>query len=211
MEALVLDFINGFVEKNVILVYILFFVSNMLQLVFPPHPGDVVLVFQGYLTTLKGNFNFIPILFNAIAGTFIGSLIVYKFGFHKGDTVFKYRLIKKYIDEKHKKKAEKVFEKYGLYAIFLSKFIPGVNAILILFAGIFKVRSGVVYLSVLASSVVHHILVLLLGRFLGNNMQNVKRALSTYNGIVIALLVLTAIGIMVYKLITKRRLNQGKV
>lgn len=208
MEAFILNFINSFVEKNIPLVYIMFFISSILQLVFPPHPADVVLVFEGYLTTISSYFSFIPVLLNAMAGTIVGSLFVYKLGFYKGDMVLKYKLVRKYIDEKHQKRAERVFEKYGHFAIFISKFVPGVNAILLLFSGIFKVKKSVVYISVFLSVLLQHTLVLLLGRFFGHNMNSVKRVISTYNGIVIALLFAVLIAYIVYRYVRRKKVSK---
>lgn len=200
METLILNFINYVLEKNVFLVYVIFFISSVLQLVFPPFPSDVILVFQGYITTVSKSFGFAPVLVNALLGTFVGSVIVYEFGRRKGSNVLDYKLVKRYIDEKHRRRAEKIFEKYGSYAIIVSKFVPGVNAIMLLFAGIFKMKARIVFPSIFVSALLHHILALLLGRFLGNNLSNVNKVLRTYNGIAIALFLIaaSALGLFVY-------------
>jgi membrane protein DedA with SNARE-associated domain len=190
MESLILDFVNYVLEKNIFIVYVFFFISAVLQLVFPPFPSDVILVFEGYVTTVSQAFNFVPVLLNALAGTFIGSVIAYKVGFHNGSSVLEYKLIKRYIDEKHMKRAGRIFERYGSFAIIVSKFVPGVNAIMLLFSGIFKVKSKVVYSSILISSLLHHILALILGRLLGNNLSQINKVLKTYNGITIVLFII---------------------
>ncbi|MCX7746472.1 MAG: DedA family protein [Clostridia bacterium] len=194
MELFIIDFINNIIEKNVFVVYMIFFASSFLQIVFPPHPGDVVLVFQGYLTGLSSSFNFFMILINAIIATLAGSLCVYELGYRKGQKVFEYKLVKKWIPVKHVKKAEKIFRKYGHFAVFASKFVPGVNMLILLFSGIFKVKRTEVYISIFFSTLIHHTLLVVLGKFLGNNMPYIKRIISTYNGIIIALLALFIIG-----------------
>ncbi|RCX20062.1 membrane protein DedA with SNARE-associated domain [Anaerobacterium chartisolvens] len=205
MEAAIIEFLKEFVEKNVFLVYFILFISSVLQMVFPPHPGDTILVFGGYVTTLGIFYSFPTVFLNAMAGTVLGSIVIYIFGYNKGSDVFKYRLIKRYVDEKHRKRADRIFKKYGVYAIVISKFVPGVNAIMLLMAGMFKVRRRDVYLSVVASTVVHHTLALLLGRFIGNNISRINSVLKTYNGIGLALLcVLTASGI-VYVILKRKR------
>ncbi len=197
MEQFIFEFINTVLGENVFFAYLFFFISAVLQLVFPPYPSDVILVFEGYLTTTP-SFNFFIILINAIIGSFLGSVIVYKFGYIKGNNVFNYKIIKKFVDDKHKKRAEQIFEKYGIFAIIISKFVPGINAITVLFSGIFRLKKKVVYLSVLFSAIVQHILLLILGRFLGCNMEYVKKILKTYNGIIVGILALAMlIGIFI--------------
>lgn len=211
MEAAVLEFINNVMAKNEFLVYLLFFVSCVLQLVFPPHPADVVLIFQGYVTAIPDSiFNFPAVLINALAGTFLGSLIVYKLGFHNGWKVFEYKIIRKYVDEKHESRAERVFKKYGPFAIILSKFIPGINAIMILLAGIFKTKPKQVYFAVFISNLVHHVLLLMLGRFLGYNIEYVKRLISTYNIFATLLIVIAVIIFLSIRCITNRKEGEPK-
>ncbi|MCX8132173.1 MAG: DedA family protein [Clostridia bacterium] len=207
MEALILDFINYVLERNVFLVYVIFFISSVLQLVFPPFPSDVVLVFEGYITTISNSFGFVPVLLNAMTGTFVGSLIVYEFGLRKGSAVFNYKIIKRYIDEKHRKRTERIFEKYGSFAIIVSKFVPGVNAIMLLSSGIFKMKARIVYPSIFVSVLIHHILVLMLGRFLGNNLGYVKDILKTYNGVVIILIAIAVLCAGIYLLVKRKKVK----
>lgn len=211
MEQFLFGLIHYVLGKNVFLVYGFFFISSFLQMVFPPHPGDVILVFQGYLTSISDSFTIIPVLLTNLAATLTGSVCIYKLGFKNGDRVFEYRIIQRYILKKHKDKASRLFHKYGYFAVLLSKFIPGVNAVMILFAGIFKVRPRRVYLSIAVSSLVHHLICLMLGRFLGYNMENIKNILATYNSIII-LFVLSAVVVYgVYYFMLGKRIGRDKV
>lgn len=203
MEKLLLQFIEMILAKNTLLVYLAFFISNVLQLIFPPFPSDVILVFQGYITTVSHAFSPVFIYLNAVAATFSGSYIVYRLGYSKGNSVIKYRFIRRFISEKYIKKAEKLFKRYGSYTIAISKFIPGVNSVVILFAGIFRVKPKIVYPSIILSAMVHNILMLLLGQFIGANLSNVKKVLGTYNSIIIIIVVIILTGYIVYKMRNK--------
>lgn len=193
MEKLIFELIYYVLGKNVLLVYGFFFLSSFLQMVFPPHPGDVILVFQGYLTTMGGSFDFIPVLVTNLAATITGSLCIYKLGYKNGENVLEFRLVKKYILQKHREKAARLFDKYGYFAILISKFLPGVNAVMLLFAGIFKVRARHAFFSIFVSSLLHHIFCLVLGRLVGYNIQNIKHILATYNLIIIILVSTVAV------------------
>jgi membrane protein DedA with SNARE-associated domain len=211
MEAFILDFVEKIVNLNVYLVYFFFFISSVLQMVFPPHPGDVLLVFQGYLSTVSRSFHFFTLLLNALAGTITGTLLIYKFGHDNGERVFQYKLVKRYVDEKHLRRGRHIFEKYGAFAIFLSKFIPGINAIIILFAGMFKMRLRTVCLSAFISAVLHHTLVLLLGRILGYNLERVKSFFAAYNSTVIAVTAVVLFVLLAVRLTGRKRISPEKL
>lgn len=210
MESLVLDIINNIIGRNIVLVHLVFFISSFLQMVFPPHPGDFILVFQGYLTGISSSFSVVFIILNSAAATFAGSYIIYKLGYGKGDRVFEYKLAKRFISCRHRMKARNFIEKYGVFAIFASKFIPGINAVTILFAGIFKLKRSTAYPAIIASIIIHHILHVMLGRFLGNNMNHVKKIITTYNGIVLAFLAAAAVTYILYQYITARAVKHEK-
>lgn len=206
-----MEFVNYVLEKNVLLVYIVFLASAYIQMLFPAYPGDVVLVFQGYLTTVSGSFGIAPILLISLAGTFAGSLTVYRFGFSKGDKVFENRMVRKYVKDSQREKAGQLFNKYGSVAILLSKFIPGISVVMLLFAGIFKVKSSQVYIAAGISIIIHDVVCVWLGVFLGNNMSRVKHIFSAYNTVI---LIIIGILILVYvscRFVSGRRSGHEKV
>ncbi len=203
MEQFVLQFIKSILDNNVMATYGFFFVSCALQLVFPPFPSDVVLIFQGYVTSISSHYNPIYVMLNAMSGTLLGAYLVYKFGYVNGARVFEFKFVKRFIDEKHKKRAEKLFEKYGPFAIFISKFVPGVNSIIILFAGVFRQKARNVMIPAFFSVLIHHLAVLILGRYLGNNLEQVKRLVSTYNLVIAILAAILIILWVLYRLLVK--------
>ncbi|MCX7711234.1 MAG: DedA family protein [Clostridia bacterium] len=205
MENLLLDFIKNVLVQHPLLTYVFFFISCLLQLVFPPFPSDVILIFQGYITTVSSSFSFMAIYINAMCGTLLGSYIVYKFGFVFGNKVFEFSFIKRYIDDKHRGRAEKLFKKYGPFAIFISKFLPGINALMILFSGILRMKSRKVLFPVAASVVIHHFIILILGRTLGDNIGYVKKLISTYNWIAVAFILLVGLLYFSFRLLMKYR------
>lgn len=200
MEDFILNSVQGIINGNPVITYIFFFFSGILQLVFPPFPSDVIIVFEGYLTTVGANFNFFLVLFVSVMGSLVGSILVYWFGYKKGDDVLRYKLVIKYIDEKHIKRSEKVFHKYGKYGLILSKFIPGTSSIMVLFSGVFKVKKRVYFTYILLSIVLQQVIYLLIGRVIGSNIEHVKKFLSVFNMASVAIIaVLAVIGFIIYK------------
>lgn len=200
MEDFILDFVQKIIHGNAIFTYAFFFISGILQLIFPPFPSDVVIVIEGYLTTLGGNFNFYFVLLTSVLGSIVGSTLVYWFGYKKGNEVLRYKLVLKYIDEKHIKRSEKVFHKYGKYGLVISKFIPGTSTIMILFSGIFRVKTKIYISYIIFSILLQQVIYLIIGRVIGHNINLVKRFLSVFNfASVIIIAVLAIIGFIIYK------------
>ncbi|HEY5584122.1 MAG TPA: DedA family protein [Ruminiclostridium sp.] len=200
MEDFILNFTQNIINGNAISTYIFLFLSGVLQLVFPPFPSDVIIVFEGYLTTIGSNFSFFLVLLISVLGSVVGSILVFWFGYKKGNEVLRYKIVLKYINEKHIRRSEKVFHKYGKYGLIFSKFIPGTSTIMVLFAGVFRVKKRIYFTYIVFSIVLQQVIYLLIGRVIGNNIHQVKRFLSIFNlasGIVIA--VLATIGYLIYK------------
>ena len=201
MEDLILNSIHSIINGNPVITYIFFFLSGVLQLIFPPFPSDVLIVFEGYLTTIGSCFNFFLVLFVSVMGSIVGSILVYWFGYKKGDEVLRYKLVLKYIDEKHIKRSEKVFHKYGKYGLIISKFIPGTSSIMVLFSGVFKVKKRVYFTYIVFSIILQQVIYLMIGRVIGHNIEHVKNFLSIFNMASVALLaVFCIIGFIIYKI-----------
>lgn len=206
MEDFILNSIHSIVNGNPVVTYIFFFLSGVLQLVFPPYPSDVIIIFEGYVTTVGAHFHFLPILLISVFGSLVGSVLVYWFGYKKGDEVLRYKIVLKYIDQKHIKRSEKVFHKYGRYGLILSKFIPGTSSIMVLFSGVFKVKKRIYFTYIILSIFLQQIIYLFIGRIIGNNIDGVKRFLSIFNLASLAALVcIIATGFIIYKVRKARK------
>ncbi len=200
MQNFIFNLIHHVINNNVIVTYLFFFLTGILQLIFPPFPSDVIIVFEGYLTTLGGQFYFAPVLINSIMGSIVGSILVYWFGYKKGNEVLRYKLVLKYIDEKHIKRSEKVFHKYGKYGLILSKFIPGTSTLMVLFSGVFRVKKRVYFSYIFISILLQQVIYMVIGRLIGNNISAVNRFLSYFNILSVVVLAFFIIaGFIIYK------------
>lgn len=200
MQNFIFNLIHHVIDQNVFATYLFLFLNGILQLIFPPFPSDVIIVFEGYLTTLGGQFHLVPVLINSILGSLVGSTLVYWFGYKKGNEVLRYKIVLKYIDEKHIKRSEKVFHKYGKYGLILSKFIPGTSTIMVLFSGVFRVKKRVYFSYIVISILIQQIIYMVIGRLIGNNISRVNKFLSYFNLIsIIVLACVIIVGFIFYK------------
>jgi membrane protein DedA with SNARE-associated domain len=193
MDGFLLFFTQNIVHGNPVFTYIFIFITGVLQLIFPPFPSDVIIVLEGYLTTVGSTFNFHSVFIVSVLGSIVGSIIVYLFGYKKGSEVLKYKIVLKYINDKHIKRSEKVFHKYGKYGLILSKFIPGTSSIMVLFSGVFKVKRRIYFPYIIFSILLQQFIYLLIGRIIGHNVEQVKQFFSIFNLVAVIVVVVLAI------------------
>ncbi|MTI49081.1 DedA family protein [Sporosalibacterium faouarense] len=180
MEELIINFTKNIVSENVFLSYVFFFLSQTLQVLFPPYPGDMVLIIEGYLTELA-NLNLILVIVTAVTATSLSSMLLYNIGRKKEERILHSKVIKILFDTNKVEKLRNLFHKFGPAVIIGSKFIPGIYSITALSAGIFKVDKKKAYTSIVAISSFHHIILIVLGKILRENWTIIFYKIEKYN------------------------------
>ncbi|SHH79186.1 membrane protein DedA, SNARE-associated domain [Caloranaerobacter azorensis DSM 13643] len=189
MENVILDIIDRLTNSNRLFLYLFFFFSQCLQIIFPPYPGDMVLVIEGYLSELL-HLNIYFVLIIAWFGTFLSSLMLYKLGEKEKEKILQLKIIRVIFDTEKFIKIKEMFNKYGSAAIFISKFIPGIHSFTLLIAGIFEVNKKLAYLTIGIVNITHHALLIILGKILKENWAIIINMMKTYNKyIIIAIIV----------------------
>lgn len=191
MEQSLIDFTNNMAVNHPILAYIFFFISASLQILFPPYPGDTVLVIEGYLSS-KGYFNIYMIGLNAVTATFLSCILLYHISYKLGDRVFQISFIKKFFSSNKMGKITQWFSKYGSAAILLSKFVPGIGSLTMIVAGTFKVPGIKAYAAMGTASLIHNSFLLFLGKTTGDNMELIKYMFRRYNIFIVGVIMGTA-------------------
>jgi len=191
MNQNLIQFTKDIAGQNPAFAYVFFFISAVLQILFPPYPGDTVLILEGYLAS-KGLFNTYLIALNAIAGTFLSCLLLYHASYTLGDRIFKIPFINKYFPSYKIDKLIEWFKKYGSAAILISKFVPGIGSLTMIVAGTFKVPQLKAYAAMGAASVIHNSFLVFLGKTAGDNIKLIKEIFIKYNIIIIAAALISA-------------------
>ncbi|WP_069650079.1 DedA family protein [Caloranaerobacter ferrireducens] len=204
MESIILNIIDKLVSGNKLFLYLFFFFSQYLQIIFPPYPGDMVLVIEGYLSELV-HLNIYFILTIAWFGTFLSSLMLYKLGEKEKEKILHSKFIKFIFNTKKFLKLKNMFNRHGPAAIFVSKFIPGIYSFTVLIAGISEADKKLTYLTIGIVNIIHHTMLIVLGKILKENWVIIINVLKTYNKyVIIAMIIFT----LFYVLLT--RVNKKK-
>ncbi|WP_438349119.1 DedA family protein [Paenibacillus sp. FA6] len=142
-------------------------------------PSEIVLAYGGYLVS-TGQISFWgAVLFGTIGGV-IAQIFVYWIGRYGGRPILekygKYIFIhKKQIDA-----SEAWFEKYGTGVIFTARFIPIVRHAISIPAGITRMNLGKFTLLTTLAVIPWSILFVYLGKYLGNNWENIDEVAGPY-------------------------------
>jgi membrane protein DedA with SNARE-associated domain len=144
-----------------------------------PAPGDVVIAVTGYLTT-TGAIPFWAGFLAVVAGATIGSLglftagrtfgrsFILRFGRYVGMT------------EERLDRAERMFKRYGPWAVIVGRHIPGMRIYLSALAGMFHMPYRVFVPCVILSSSIWALIFLMVGRLLGRQSFRLFRLLPAH-------------------------------
>ncbi|MDP1889675.1 MAG: DedA family protein [Gemmatimonadaceae bacterium] len=117
--------------------YVLLGVVAFVESIFPPAPADVVVAFGGFYAARR-NAEFWPVVVAIVIGSVLGSLVVYAVSRRFGADWMHARLQRFHLLNAEEK-LEGLYAHYGLAALFVSRFVPGLRAVVSPMAGALRV------------------------------------------------------------------------
>jgi membrane protein DedA with SNARE-associated domain len=117
--------------------YAVMFVAAAVENIFPPIPADTIVAFGSFLAA-RGQGTIIGAFLSVWLGNLAGASIMYGAGRRYGAAQVEKRLLKGQ-GAAAEGRLRALYERYGIGALFLSRFVPGVRAIVPPFAGALKV------------------------------------------------------------------------
>src|SRR5438477_939718 len=167
---------------------------------FPPFPSDAVIAFGSFLADRAHGSPF-TVFFLGWFGIVAGAAMSYTLGRRYGAKAF-LRRIERYAGPDAESRIKKLHKKYGFLGLFVSRFLPGVRAIVPPFAGAMRLPAFKVMLSVASASAVWFGLITFLAFRAGDNWDLVERYLvrsgTVAGGIAIGIVVLV-VGLWLWK------------
>jgi membrane protein DedA with SNARE-associated domain len=188
---------------NPLALFLIMFGLSVANLFFPPIPLESATLVAGYLSG-AGYGSLIVIVGSTVSGMFTGSLILFFLAKRYGESLFYKTPIKKIITEKSYHRAGKWFQKYGWWAIFIGKVIPGMSFYTIVFAGILRWESKRAATAFLASNLFFFMALALAGRALGSNWGKVIVWLGRLNKIALVIIGFLLVGGLIFYLVRRK-------
>jgi membrane protein DedA with SNARE-associated domain len=142
---------------------------------FPPFPSDAVIAFGSFLADRAHGSAFTVFLLGWL-GNVGGAFVTFELGKRFGAKVF-LRKIERYAGPDAEQRIKKLHKKYGFWGLFVSRFLPGVRAIVPPFAGAMKLPGPIVMLAIASASAVWFGIITFVAFRAGDNWDLVQRHL----------------------------------
>lgn len=130
--------------------YLAIFVISAVENIFPPFPADAVVALGSFLAARGTGSPYTTFLF-AWTGNLLGAAFTFFMGRRYGSGPFLARL-EKWVGKDAEARFMKLYERYGLPALFVSRFLPAVRSLVPPLAGAMKLPVIPVAFAVAAAS-----------------------------------------------------------
>lgn len=179
--------------------YLGIFIAAFAETIFPPIPSELIFPLAGFVG-FKSNFTYFETFLMASSGAVgatIGAIVIYLVSFKIGRIAIVKLGKYVFVNEKKIESAERWFEKYGVYAVFLGRMAPGVRELISVPAGIARMPFAKFVTFTFLGSLIWSVILVFLGYFLGDSWESLSETLSDYFT-VISVLVLLSIAIVIF-------------
>jgi len=177
-----------------------------------PVPEEGVLIFGGYLSW-AGRLQFSAVVVVGILSAAIGDNIGYWFGRRYGQAAIARYGHKLFITPKRLKKARRFVARYGMFGVFIARFLPGLRFM----AGPLAGSAGMPFLKFFIANLLGGLIYVplsvfvgyLLGEGLGDSiLRAIEHAAGKAEHFAILLLAIAAIGIVIWRALSSRRVRR---
>jgi membrane protein DedA with SNARE-associated domain len=184
--------------------YLLMAAFAAVENVFPPVPADTVVALGSWLAA-RGQGSAFWAFFATWAGNVAGAGAMYAVGRRHG-TAWMHKRFPALGDEKHERRLRQLHGRYGAVSLVLSRFIPGVRALVPPFAGALRISPVTTMLSLSLASAVWYGLVSYVAFRAGADWSALMARITRYGRLTaIAAAVVIAAGALVWWLRRRQR------
>ncbi|MGE5474234.1 MAG: DedA family protein [Ignavibacteriales bacterium] len=165
-----------------------------------PAASEAILPFGGYMAKVSTGINIYVLIAVTTISTTIGSLANYYLGAWGGETLFNKFGKTFFISKKDYNMAVNWFKKYGNFAAFFGRLIPGVRTFISFPAGVAKTNLIPFSIFSFLGSLVWCTGFCTAGYILGKNWKNIEVYLKDFHLVIIALLIILFILYVIHKI-----------
>jgi len=170
--SVLLDWVNSL---DIGTLYVLLGVVAFVESIFPPAPADIVVAFGAFYAARRGA-EFGPVVGVIVLGSVLGSLVIYAVARRFGADWMHAKMKRLHLLNAEER-LEGLYAHYGLAALFVSRFVPGLRAVVSPMAGALRVPL-IRYVAVIAlASTLWYGLIIWLAFRVGSDWETVKASL----------------------------------
>ena len=172
--------------------------------VFPPFPSDVVVAFGSFVAA-QGKKSVVGVVFAVWLGNVSTAMLVYALGRRYGAHRLEQRLAGRRA-EAVDARLRILFQKHGLLAVFLSRFVPAVRSVVPAFAGAIRLSAWLTGAMIAIASAIWYGLITIIAYRVGTDWERLRDTVTRYSTIIgITAAVLLALGIGTWVLVRRNK------
>lgn len=185
--------------------YAILLAAGAIENIIPPFPSDVVIAFGAFLVAQGATGTTLGVFATVWVGNVAGALLVYALGRKYGAEKLERRLAGAQA-ERHDATVRKLLQRYGLPAIFVSRFVPGVRAVVPVIAGALRLKALPVTVMIAGASAIWYGLITVVAFRVGADWERLKKLVGEYTttAAIIGAVILAA-GVVAWLVARKRR------
>jgi membrane protein DedA with SNARE-associated domain len=187
------DFFTWMKALSPVWAYLTLLVIAYGENVLPPIPGDMVVVFAGYLAGIGQLHLGLVILLSTVGGA-LGFMSMYAVGYKLGRSILNPDRLR-WLPRQGFDRAQRWLHQYGYGVIAANRFLSGARSVISLTAGMFRMNVRRTAWWCTVSALVWTALISYAGYAVGENWDLVVQYLRTYGRIVLTVLILLGLGL----------------
>jgi membrane protein DedA with SNARE-associated domain len=184
------------------LVYLFISVGAAVENVLPPIPADTFVVL-GALLAAAGRASPRLVFFWTWVANVAGAMAVYALARRYGNRFFNTPAGRRLLHPRQLEQVGRFYDRWGWPAIFASRFLPGLRAVVPVFAGVAGVPTLRVLLPVTTASAIWYGFLVYLGAAAGRNLSSILATLERVSGPLLAIAVVLFGAIVLWWLRTR--------
>jgi len=190
-------------DQGPILLYTLLGLGSGVENLFPPIPADTFVLLGAFLAA-GGRADAKTVFFVTWLANSGAAFLVYWTGLRYGRPFFQAGLGRYLLNPTQLKRLDRFYARWGLAAIFFARFLPGLRAMVPVFAGVTHQPFRLVAFPVLVASGIWYGGLVWLGSTAGTSLPAVARWLSHANRLLLLVAALVLVGAVIWWLRTRR-------
>lgn len=208
MNEYVGDLLDWMEALPPIVAYMLILAIAYGENVLPPIPGDVVVVFGGYLAGL-GELHFLVVVLLSTLGGMLGFMTMYAIGYALGGAVADPDRLR-WFPRGQIGKAKHWLDRYGYGLVFANRFLSGLRSVISLAVGMAQMNAWMTATFATLSAAVWTLLLTYGGYVVGENWQIIVGYVRTYGQIVLVLIMVAAFVVLIRQYLKRRGNNDPR-
>jgi len=170
----------------------------------PPIPADVIVAFGSFLAA-RQNQSPIPTIVAVVVGNVGGAIAMFALGRRYGADWIRRRL-RHVMGEGAERRVQHWYNRFGLPALFLSRFLPAVRAVVPPLAGAIRVPATGAIAAIATASTIWYTVIALVSYRVGNQWEQIVSAVGQFQRVAaIVAGAAIAIGLLVWWIVKSRR------